>query len=119
MPSSVNRGFWEVGNGERYLCLEQDVYGILWEQVEYSQCETQAVVKRDALILCQGADSGPYLVSHVVEGSFRFHKEGGQSPVIVELVIIYHFMHLLPRGVSLRAKAVGCGLAFYLRYSIP
>ena len=65
-PSSVNRGLRAVGDGERYLCLERDVHRDLWDQVEYLQCETQAVIECDALILCQGADSDPYLVSHVV-----------------------------------------------------
>ena len=112
-------GFWAVGDGERYLCLEQDVYRNLHEQVEYLQCETQAVIKCDALILCQGTDSGPYLASHVIEGSFHFRKEGGQSLVVVELVVIHHFMHLLPRGVSLRAKVAGSGLTFCLGDSVP
>ena len=50
---------------------------------------------------------------------FCFHKEGGQLLVIVKLVVELYFMHLLPRGVSLRAKAAGCGLAFCIRDFIP
>ena len=65
-PSSVNGGFWAVGDGEWYLCLKRDVYRNLQEQVEYLQSKTQAGVERDALILCQGVDSGPYVTSHVV-----------------------------------------------------
>ena len=55
-----------TGDGEGYLCLERDVYGNLWEQVQYLQCEIQAGVECDALFLCQGTDSGPYFASHVV-----------------------------------------------------
>ena len=62
-PSSVNRRFWAVGDGEGYLCLEQNVYGNLWEQVEHLQCETQEGIECDALILCQGVDSGPHVMS--------------------------------------------------------
>ena len=60
-----------------------------------------------------------HIWSHVVEGSLRFLKEGRQSPVIVELVVIHHFMHLLPCGVSFRVEVAGHGLTFCLRDSIP
>ena len=76
---SVNGGLWAVGDGEWYLHLKQDVHRDLWEQVEYLQCETQAVIEGDALVLCEGADSVPYLVPHVAEVSLHFLKEGGQS----------------------------------------
>ena len=66
VPSSVNGGLRAVGDGERYLCLEQDVHGDLQKHVEYLQCETQAIIECDALILCKGMNSDPYLVSHVV-----------------------------------------------------
>ena len=61
----INVRFWAVGNGEGYFCLEQNVYGKLWEQVEHLQCNAQAGIKHDDLILCQGVDSGPHLISHV------------------------------------------------------
>ena len=78
-PSSVNGGLQAVGNDEWYLHLKRDVHGDLWEQVEYVQCETQAVIEGDALVLCKSSNSSPYLVPHVAEGSLRFLKEGGQS----------------------------------------
>ena len=73
-----------VGNDEWYLCLKRDIHMDLWEQVEYLQCETQAVIEGDALILCESMNSSPYLVPHVAEGSLHFLKEGGQSPVILK-----------------------------------
>ena len=60
------------------------------------QCETQAVVRGDSLILCQGTDSGPYLISHAVQGCFCIHKEGRELLVIMEFVVIHDFIHLLP-----------------------
>ena len=48
-----------------YLCLKQNVYGELQEQVERLQHDAQAGIKHDALILCQGVDSHPHLPSHV------------------------------------------------------
>ena len=85
MPSSVIGGLWAVGDDEWYLRLKRDVCGDLWEQVEYVQCETQAVIECDALILCESVNSGPYLVPHVAEGSLHLFKEGGQPPVILKL----------------------------------
>ena len=61
----INRRFWAVGHGEGYLCLEQNVYGKLQEQVEHLQHDAQAGIKCDALIPCQGMDSSPHLASHV------------------------------------------------------
>ena len=118
-PSSVNGGLQAVGNDEWYLRLIRDVHRDLQEQVEYMQHETQAVIEGDALILCESVDSSPYLVPHVAEGSLRFLQEGGQSLVILELVIVHHFVHLLPCGISLGAEAVGHGLMFCFRYVIP
>ena len=80
--------------------------------MEYLQCETQVVIEGDALILCESMNSGPYLVPHVAEGSLCFLEEGGQSPVILELEVLHHFVHLLPCGISLVAEAVGHGLTF-------
>ena len=111
-PSSVNGGIQAVDNGEWYLCLKRDVHGDLREQVEYWQCETQAVIEGDALILCESVDSSPYLVPHVAEVSLCFLKEGGQLPVIVELVVVHHFVHLFPCGIHLGAEVAGCGLTF-------
>ena len=111
-PSSVNGGLWAVGDGEWYLCLKRDVHGDLWEQVEHLLCKTQAVIEGDALILCKGMDSGPYLVPHVAEISLHFLKEGGQSLVVFELVVVHHFMHLFPCSIHLGAEAVGFGLTF-------
>ena len=61
--------------------MERDVYGNLQEQVEHLQCETQADIKRDALILCQGMDSVPHFASHVIQGHFGICKEMGQPCV--------------------------------------
>ena len=118
-PSSVNRGLWAVGDDEWYLHLKQDVHGDLWEQVEYLQRETQAVIEGDALVLCESTNSGPYLVPHVAEGNLRFLKEGGQSPVILKLVVVHHFVHLLPCSISLRAEAACHGLMFCFHDVIP
>ena len=98
VPSSVNRGLQAVGDGEWYLCLKQDVHKDLQEQVDYLQCETQAVIEGDALVLCESVDSSPYLVPHVAEVSLHFLKEGSQSPVVVELVVVHHFVHLPQSG---------------------
>ena len=119
VPSSVNGGLWAVGNGEWYLHLKQDIHGDLREQVEYVQRKTQAVTEGDALILCESTNSSPYLVPHVAEGSLHLLKEGGQSPVVLELVVVHHFMHLLPCGISLRAEVVGRGLMFCFRDVVP
>ena len=119
MPSSVNGGLWAVGDGEQNLCPELDIHGDLGEQVEYLQCETQAVIEGDTLILCRSTDSSPYLVPHVAEVSLRFLKEGSQSPVIVELVVVHHFMHLFPCGICLGVEAMGHGLMFCFCDVIP
>ena len=100
VPSSVNEGLWAVGHGEWYLRLKRDVHSDLWEQVEHTQCETQAVIEGDALILCKGTNGSSYLVPHVTEGGFHLLKEGGQSTVVLELVVIHHLMHLLPCGIG-------------------
>ena len=119
VPSSVNRGLRAVGNDEWYLCLKRDVHGDLWEQVEYVQRETQAVIEGDALILCESVNGGPYLVPHVNEGSLCLCKEGGQSPVILELVVVHHFVHLPPCGISLGAEAMSCGFIFCFHDVVP
>ena len=85
----------------------------------YVQHETQAVIEGDALILCEGANSDPYLVPHVTKGSLHFLKEGHQSLVILELVVVHNFMHLLPCGISLEVEAVSCGLMFCFRDVVP
>ena len=118
-PSSVNGGLWAVGDDEWYLHLKRDVHGDLWEQVEYVQCETQAVIEGDALILCESVNSSPYLVPHVAEGSLSLLKEGGQLLVILELVVVHHFVHLLPCGISLGAEVAGHGLTFCFCDVIP
>ena len=87
--------------------------------MEYLQCETQAVIEGDALIFCEGTDSGPYLVPHVAEVSLHFPKEGSQSPVVVELVVVHHFVHLFPCGIHLGAEAAGRGLMFCFHDVIP
>ena len=119
VPSSVNGGLQSIGDEEWYLCLKRDIHRDLQEQVEYIQCETQAVIEGDALILCEGANSSPYLVPHVTKGSLCFLKEGGQLPVILELVVVHHFVHLLPCGISLGAEAVSHGLMFCFCDVIP
>ena len=108
-----------VGNGEWYLHLEQDVHGDLREQVEYAQRNTQTVVEGDALVLCEGANGGLYLVPHVNEGSFHLLEEGSQLLVILQLVIIHHLMHLLPRGICFGAEAARRGLTFCCHDVIP
>ena len=118
-PSSINGGLWAVGDDEWYLHLKQDVHRDLREQVKYVQCKTQAVIEGDALILCESVNSDPYLVPHVAEGSLHFLKEGGQSLVILELVVVHHFMHLLPCNISLGVEAVGSGLMFCFPDVIP
>ena len=80
---------------------------------------TQAVVEGDALILCKSMNSGPYLVPYVAEGSLSLLKEGSQSLVVLKLVVVHHFVHLLPCGISLGAEAVGCGLMFCFHDVIP
>ena len=99
--------------------MEQNVYGNLQEQVEHLQCETQASIKCDALILCQGADGIPHFTSHVTQGRFSVSEESGQLPIIMKLVIVHHFMHLLPSDISLRVEVAGCGLMFIIRNSVP
>ena len=83
------------------------------------QHETQAVIEGDALILCESTNISPYLVPHVTEGSFCLLEEGGQSPVILELVVIHQLMHLLPCGISFRVEAAGLGIIFCFRDVIP
>ena len=78
--------------------------------MEYLQCETQAVIEGDVLILCEGTDSGSYLVPHVAEVSLHFLKEGSQLPFIVELMVVHHFVYLLPCDIHLGAEVVGHGL---------
>ena len=90
----------------------------LQEQVEHLQRKTKAGIKHDALILCQGVDSGPHLTSHVVQGHFGLCKESGQPSVILKLVIVHHFMHLPPSSIGLGAKTAGRGLMFVLRNSV-
>ena len=119
VPSSVNGGLWAVGDGEWYLHLKQDIHRDLWEQVKYAQHETQAVIEGDALILCKSTNSGPYLVPHVTEGGFHLLKGGGQSLVILKLVVIHHLVHLLPCCISFGVEAVGCGLTFCFHDVIP
>ena len=119
VPFSVNGGLQAVGNDEWYLCLKQDVHRDLREQVEYLQSETQAVIEDDALILCESGNSSPYLVPHVAEGSLHFLKEGGQSAVILELVVVHHLVRLLPCGISLRVEVAGHGLTFCFHDVIP
>ena len=79
------------------------------------QHDTQAVIKGDALILCESMNGSPYLIPHVAEGSLRLLKEGGQSLVVLKLVVVHHLVHLLPCGISLGVEAAGCGLMFCFR----
>ena len=119
VPSSVNGGLQAVGDGEWYLCLKQDISGNLQEQVEYVQHRTQAVIEGDALILYESTNGGPYLVPHVSGGSLHLLKEGGQLLVILELVVVHHFVHLPPCGISLGAEAVSRGLMFCFHNVVP
>ena len=75
----------------------------LWEsvEVEHLQCEALAGIEHDTIILCQGTDSGPHLTSHVTQAHFGLHEEYGQPLVILKLVIVHHFMHLLPSSIGL------------------
>ena len=100
VPSSVNQRLWAISNNEQYLHLVRDVQGDLWEQGEYVQCETQAVFVGHTLTFCEGANGCPDLVPHVGRRHFCLLEEIGQMPVVLQLVIVHHFMHLLPGSIS-------------------
>ena len=119
VPSSVNGGLWAVGDDEWYLRLKRDIHGGLREQVEYREYKTQAVIEGDALVLCEGAYSGPYLVPHVAECGLCLLQESGQSPVLLELVVVHHLVHLLPCGIRLGTEVAGRGLMFCFHDVIP
>ena len=69
--------------------------------VEHLECETQASIERDTLTLHQGVDGIPHFAPHVAQGCFGIHEEHSQLPVIMKLVIVHHFMHLLPSDIGL------------------
>ena len=74
------------------------------EAEQYGYCHGQAI------------DLGPIMLvmqfNMMDEVSLHFLKEGGQSLVILELVVVHHFVHLLPCSISLGVEAVGHGLTF-------
>ena len=80
--------------------MERNVYGNLQEQVEHLQCETQASIEHDALILHQGVDGIPHFTSHVIQSRVGLCEESGQPSVILKLVTVHHFMHLLPGSIG-------------------
>ena len=115
VSSSVNRRLQAISDSEQYLHLIRDIHGDLWEQGEYAQCETQAVLEGHALAFHKGMNSCPDLVPHVGECRFRLLEEIGQPPVILQLVIVHHLMHLLLCSISFRTEAACRSLTFCLR----
>ena len=119
MPSHVNQRLWAISDNEWYLHLIQDIHRDLQEQGKYAQCETQTVFEGHTLTFCKGMDSCPDSVPHVGQRRFRLFEEIGQPPVVLQLVIVHHLMHLLPCRISLRMEAACRSLAFCLRDVVP
>ena len=81
----------------------------VWNAMSMGTCSSRLNIavwdlgkcQSDAFILCQGMDHVPHCASHVIQGHFGIHEESDQLSVIMKLVIVHHFMHLLPSNIGL------------------
>ena len=119
MPSPVNQRLWAISDNEWYPHLIRDTHGDLQEQGKYAQCETQIIFEGHALAFHKGMDGCPDSVLHVGQCCFHLFEEIGQPPVILQLVIVHHLVHLLPCRISFRMEVAHRSLTFCLHDVVP
>ena len=119
MTSPVDGRLWAISNNEWYLCLVRDIHRDLREQRKNVQCKVQTVFQGYALAFRKGADGCPDLVPHVGQRCLCLFEEIRQLPVVLQLVIVHHLLHLLPCHISFRMQVAHRSLMFCIRDVVP